>query len=136
MAQFFRRMKFLDTIYYSIYRFGRSIRQPETQADACATIVLPSFLYVVGWGFYIALACRCPSLWYPPRSFKPVFLGILVFLFVLSSFVFGARRKATLSEYGKLTNQRLYIWLGAIFSAVTVSWPVWTWFMLVGLWNR
>ena len=29
MAQFFRRMKFLDTIYYSIYRFGRSIRQPE-----------------------------------------------------------------------------------------------------------
>ena len=124
------RMKIFDTLYYSIYRFGRSIGQPENQADACATLVLPLFFYSAGWSLYFTLAYKFDSLWFPPRSFKPVYLVILAFIFVVSFFVFGGRRKHILSEYGKLKNQRIYIWLGAIFSAVTISLPL-LWVLLM-----
>jgi hypothetical protein len=66
----------------------------------------------------------------PHKNFKPIFEGFGVVVFIASYIIYGKRRKRIISEYGKLKNQKFYVWLGAIFSIVTVSLPVWLWFLL------
>jgi hypothetical protein len=123
-------MKVFDILYYAVYRFGRSIGQPETQADSCAGIFMPAFCYLAAFYLYCILAFKLAPNLLPPRNFKPVFLAGAVLIFIASFFIFGKRRKHILAEYGKSKNQRFYIWLGGIFSAVGVSLPVLMWFLL------
>lgn len=112
-----------------VYRFGRSIGQPDSQADGLATIFMPGFLYLAAFYLYCVLADRLDPSLLPPRGFKTDFLAGAVVMMVISFFVFGKRRKMILAKYSKLKNQRFYIWLGAIYSAVGVSLPVLMWFV-------
>jgi hypothetical protein len=61
------------------------------------------------------------------NDIKPTLKGISIVVFIVSYVVYGKRGKRIMSEYGKLKNQKLYIWLGAVFSAVTVSLPILMW---------
>ncbi len=117
----------LDALYYSIYRFGRSIGQPRSQAKACAGNFLPFFFMMVGFCLYVILASKwCPRL-LPPKGFKQEFQGLVIGVLIVSYifFVKRGRGQRIISEYEQLKDQKRYIWFGAIFSAVAVSSPVW-----------
>ncbi len=124
-----RRMKIFDILYYAVYRFGRSIGQPDSQADGIATIFMPTFLYMAAVFLYCIPAERLAPSQFPPSGFRRDFLVGAVIVMVISFFVFGKRRKMILAKYGKLKNQRFYIWLGAIYSAAGLSLPLVMWFV-------
>jgi hypothetical protein len=123
-------MKIFDTIYYAIYRFGRSLGQPDGQADATASIFMPTFFYLVVFTLYFISMSQIDRNMLPTKGFKQIFLGLAAVTFIASSVIYGKRRKRVLSEYGRLKNQKIYVWLGAIFSIVTISLPIWVWFLL------
>jgi hypothetical protein len=117
-------MKIYDVIYYSVYRFGRSIGQPETQADSIAALFIPIFFYLAAFYLYCLFAYKFAPHLLPPRGFKPVFMSGAVLLMVVSFFISGKRRKHILAEFSKSKHQRLYVWFGGIFSAAGISLPL------------
>ncbi|HEY1717944.1 MAG TPA: hypothetical protein VGH42_06570 [Verrucomicrobiae bacterium] len=123
-------MKFFDTLYYAVYRFGRSIGQPDTQADATATIWMPTFFILAGFYLYFILVYKLDPRLLPHKSLKPIVEGIGVVVFIASYFIYGKRGKRIIKEYGKSKNQKYYVWLGAIFLIVGLSLPVLMWFLL------
>lgn len=123
-------MKPFDTLYYAIYRFGRSIGQPHTQADACAGIWMPTFFILTGFYLYFILMYKLDPRLVPHKNIKLGLEGVAVVVWIVSYIVYGKRGKRIISEYGKSKNQKFYVWLGAIFSIVTVSLPVLMWFLL------
>jgi hypothetical protein len=123
-------MKIFDILYYAIYRFGRSIGQPDTQADACAGIIIPSFLVLSGFFLSFILLYKLDPRILPHKNLKLGLEGVAVVAFIVSYIIYGKRGRRIISEYEKSKNQKFYVWLGAIFSIVTVSLPVSMWFLL------
>jgi hypothetical protein len=128
-------MKIFDSLYYAVYRFGRSIGQPELQANACATCFMPGFFYLASFYVYCLLAHKFAPHLLPPKGFKSDFLCGAVILMIISFFVFRKRRKIILAKYGNATNQRFYIWLGAIFTTTGFLLPIFMWFLFRALWS-
>lgn len=125
-------MKLFDTLYYSIYSFGRSIRQPHLQAKALAGICMPAFFISAGFFLYCIVTYKLDPKLFPPKNFKAGFEGLGAAVFILSYifYVRTGRGQRIISEYEKSKNQRIYVWLGAIFSLITVSLPISMWFLL------
>jgi len=115
-------MKLLDALYYSIYRFGRSIGQPHLQAKACAGNFMPFFFMAAGFCIYVIFASKwCPSI-LPPRGFKPEFLALCIGVLVVSYIIYVKRGRGQqiISEYEQSKDQRRYIWFGAIGGSHTL----------------
>lgn len=125
-------MKIFDTLYYAIYRFGRSIGQPHYQAKACAGTFMPAFFYLSGFFFYIVLMHKLGPKLLPPKNFKPIFEAGAVIILIISYIIYvkKGRGERVISKHEKSKNQFSYICLGAAFSIFTVSLPVLMWFVL------
>jgi hypothetical protein len=128
-------MRVFDILYYSVYRFGRSIGQPHLQAKACAGGFVPAFFVLVGLFLPFTLVYKsCPTM-LPHKDIKPGLVGALLVALIISYIIYvkKGRGKQIISEYEQSKNQKLYLWLGAIFSVVTVSCPVWMGFLWVAV---
>lgn len=127
-----RRRKVLDTLYYAVYRFGRSLRQPHFQAKACAGGIVPAFfLWTLLWLYVTVTFIWHPAALPSPR-FKPAFIALVVGALIASYSFYGRRGRGEciISEYKRAENQRLYVWLGGVLSTITVSFPVLIWLSL------
>jgi hypothetical protein len=124
-------MKLFDTLYYAIYRLGRSIGQPEMQAKSCAVIFMPTFFVLTVFFLSFTLIYKWDSSILPHKGIKPYLVGIGVVVFIVSHIIYHkkGRGQRIISEYGKSKNQKFYVWLGAIFSIVTISLPIWMWLL-------
>jgi hypothetical protein len=125
-------MKLFDTLYYAIYRFGRSIGQPRLQAKACAGNFMPMFFMMAAFCLNVVVGYK----WYPsilpPKNFRPTFIALVIAVLAASYMVYGGgkgRGERIISAYEKSKSQNFYVWLGAIFSIVSVSSPVWIYFV-------
>jgi hypothetical protein len=120
-------MKLFDALYYSIYRFGRSIGQPHLQAKACAGNFLPFFFMMAGFCLYVIFASKWSPSILPTKSFKPEFVALGIGVLIVSYIIYVKRGRGQriISKYEQLKDQKRYIWFGAIFTAVAVSSPVW-----------
>ena len=125
-------MKIFDILYYAVYCFGRRIGQRNQDARACAGTVMPLFFTMSGFFVYCILMSKLDPKLLPPKSFKPGFLGLVVFIWIVSFIIFEIKGhgQRIIPEFEKSKNQIVYLWLGAIFSVVTISLPVLMWFLL------
>jgi hypothetical protein len=88
---------------------------------------MPLFFAMTAFGLYIVLAFKYFPRLLPPKDFKPIFVGLIVAVLIMSYIVFvkQGRGNRIISEYEKSKSQKFYFWLGAIFSIASVSSPVW-----------
>jgi hypothetical protein len=101
------------------------------QAKACAEIFMPAFFVLAGFFLSFILMNKLYPKILPHKNIKVGLQGVAVVVWIISYFIYGkGRGKQVILEYGKSKNQNFYVWLGAIFSIVTVSFPLLMWFVL------
>jgi hypothetical protein len=124
-------MNIIDTIYYSIYRFGRSIGQPKLQAKAIANMLPPTSFVLVVYSVSYTLAYKFRPTMLRHVLNRSYFEGILVVLYVVSFIVYvrKGRGQRIISKYEKFSDQRYYTYVGAAFSILTLVLPILTYFL-------
>jgi hypothetical protein len=119
-------MRILDTLYYSVYRFGRSLGQPHLQAKAIAGGIVPVFFVMAAFFLSFTWMSKwCPRM-LPHKNIKSGGQCVLAAVLILTYFIYVKKGVGNriISEYENLKNQKPYVWLGAVFSLLTLSSPV------------
>jgi hypothetical protein len=124
-------VKLFDTLYYSVYRFGRSIGQPHFQAKACALIFVPLFFLLATLYFCYTLVFKFHWTIVPHRGIKPWVEGLMIVIWIIAHIIYvkKGRGQRVIADLEKSKSQNFYIFLGATFSVITLLLPVLIFFL-------
>ena len=124
-------MALFDSLYYAMYGFCRKIGQKHVQAKGCTVVFMPMIFLLGAYFIYITILYK----WFPQIAGQHSRadgwnMGLTIIVMIVSFRVyggFGGRGDRIIKEYAKSKNQKAWLWLGGIYSVLTVSCPVLMW---------